>query len=365
MPEETNANVARQNRQHTQLLDTPEAIRPNRRDLLSYAGLAAASVIPLAACSAPTTAQAPAEETPPMWTQEYWAQKGDVQLYMYRKRLGAPVEGEAPRPVLFFVHGSSTSGRSNFDLEVPEAGEYSLMNVFARLGYDTWTMDFEGYGRSTITDTTANVQHGVEDLIVATELLERETGLTRFHFSGQSSGALRAGAFAMARPDRVDRLVLAAFTYTGEGSPTLIERARNVEFYRNNIRRPRNRAMMASIFTRDRPGTGDSRVAEALADAELALSDSAPTGTYLDMTANLPVVDPTRVLAPVLLIRGVYDGIATEEDLTNFFVQLPNHDRQYVILPGLSHSVHLGYNRAGFWHAVQSFLTMPPLAAEV
>jgi hypothetical protein len=25
-----------------------------------------------------------------MWSQEYWAHKGDVKLYMYRKRVGAP-----------------------------------------------------------------------------------------------------------------------------------------------------------------------------------------------------------------------------------------------------------------------------------
>ena len=83
------------------------------------------------------------------------------------------------------------------------------------------------------------------------------------------------------------------------------------------------------------------------------------TGTYLDMTARLPVVDPTKVLAPVLLIRGEYDGIATVEDLVNFYKQLPNGDRQFVILPGMAHSVVSGLNRQLFWHAMQAFLTMP------
>jgi alpha-beta hydrolase superfamily lysophospholipase len=49
----------------------------------------------------------------------------------------------------FLVHGSSISARPSFDLTVPGAGEYSLMNVFARWGYDVWTMDHEGYGRSS------------------------------------------------------------------------------------------------------------------------------------------------------------------------------------------------------------------------
>lgn len=83
-----------------------------------------------------------------MWSHEYWAQKGDVKLYMFRKRLGAPMEGEAPRPVLFLVHGSSFSGPTGFDLHVPGKPDYSLMEKFAEYGFDVWTLDHEGYGKS-------------------------------------------------------------------------------------------------------------------------------------------------------------------------------------------------------------------------
>ena len=51
---------------------------------------------------------------------EYWARKGAVKLYVYRKRAAAPrLLDAAPLPVLFLVHGSSMSGRSTFDLTVP------------------------------------------------------------------------------------------------------------------------------------------------------------------------------------------------------------------------------------------------------
>jgi hypothetical protein len=53
-----------------------------------------------------------------MWSAEYWAKKGDVDLYMYRKRKGAPQEGEAPMPIFFLVHGSSFSAPTSFDLTV-------------------------------------------------------------------------------------------------------------------------------------------------------------------------------------------------------------------------------------------------------
>ena len=133
--------------------------------------------------------------------EDYTVNKGEVSLAVYRKSISPP-----PCPVLFLVHGSSNSGLSSFDLTVPGAGEYSTMNVFAGLGFDVWTMDHENYGRSSRTAGNSDIASGVEDLITATELVIRETGQKRLHFMGESSGALRAAAFAMVRPERVDRL---------------------------------------------------------------------------------------------------------------------------------------------------------------
>ncbi|HEX3952151.1 MAG TPA: alpha/beta fold hydrolase [Stellaceae bacterium] len=291
---------------------------------------------------------------------DYTVKKGDVSLAVYRKRLASPGAGETAAPVLFLVHGSSNSALSSFDLTVPGKGEYSTMNVFAGLGFDVWTMDHENYGRSSRTEGNSDIKSGVADLAAATELVIRETGQQRLHLMGESSGALRAAAFAMAHPERVGRLVLNAFTYTGRNSPTLAKRAEQVEYFRTHNRRLRDRAMISSIFTRDHPGTSDPAVAEALADAELVHGDQVPTGTYLDMTANLPVVDPVKVLAPVMLLRGEHDGIASEEDLLDFYRLLPNPDRQFVVLPGAAHALVFGHNRHHLWHVVHAFLTMPP-----
>jgi pimeloyl-ACP methyl ester carboxylesterase len=233
------------------------------------------------------------------------------------------------------------------------------MDKFAEYGFDVWTMDFEGYGRSGIGTGNSDIASGVEDIKAASEIILRETRKSRFHLYGESGGALRAGAFAMAEPQRVERLVLVSFTWTGQGSPTLSKRSESVEYYRTHNRRPRDRDMIRSIFTRDKPGTSDPAVAEAMADAELKFGNSAPTGTYLDMTTRLPIVDPLKVRAPVLIARGEYDGIATEEDLLNFFQKLPVPDREFVILPGASHSIALGLNRNQLWHVVRGFLEMP------
>src|SRR5216683_548812 len=329
----------------------------SRRTMLVSAGLGLGALVD--GTWRPVLAQANRASNGPIWRAEYAAKKGGVSLAMYRKRIGAPKEAEPPLPVLFLVHGSSISAKPSFDLTVPGKGEYSLMNVFAGHGFDVWTMDHEGYGKSTRTAGNSDVANGVEDLKAASEVVGRETGQPRMHFYGGSSGALRAAAFAMARPERVDRLILEAFTWTGKGSPTLGKRAEQVEYYRTHNRRPRGRDMIRSIFTRDKPGTSDPAVAEALADAELKFGDSVPTGTYLDMTANLPVVDPRRVKAPVLMVRGEHDGIATEDDLLEFFRRLPNPDRQFIVLAGASHAVALGLSRGQLRHVVRAFLTLP------
>jgi len=158
-------------------------------------------------------------EDGPIWSAEYWAKKGDVSLNPWRKRVGAPKPGEPPLPLLFLVHGSSNSARSSYDLTISGKGEYSLMNVFARYGYDVWTMDHDGYGYSGSSGNNSDIASSVEDLKAAIPVVARETGQSKMHFYGTSSGAIRAAAYAQVEPARVDRLVLVAFTYKGTGAP--------------------------------------------------------------------------------------------------------------------------------------------------
>ena len=321
-----------------------------RRTVLKSAGL---GVVASGVAATMPAAAADGE----IWSQEYWAKKGDVPLWMYRKRVGAPKPGEPSKPVLFFVHGSSVTSRS-YDITIP-GGEYSVMNEFARYGYDCWMMDHENYGKSGRTSGNSDIKSGAEDLKAAVEVLIRETGRQKFHWMGESGGALRVALFASMAPEHVDRIILSAFTYKGSGSPTLTKRAANLDYFRTHNMRKWTREDTLSIATRDKPGTSDIAVMAALADADMKFGEQMPTGTYLDMTANLPIVDPKKVAAPTLLIRGEFDGIATVEDLQNFFGQLPNGDRQFVILPGVAHSVVLCKNRQLFWHAARAFLDMP------
>ncbi len=337
----------------------------SRRTLLTTAASCAAAALVESSGIHTVAAQSTKRVTQPgsteakIWSKEYWAKKGAVSLYLFRKRMGDPAADHEARPILFLAHGSSVSSRPTFDLTVPGHEDYSLMDTFAEYGFDVWTMDFEGYGHSSQGPGNSDIATGAEDLKAASEVVLRETGQPRFHLYGESAGSLRAGVFAMQEPQRVDRLILMAFTWTGQGSSTLAKRAQSVEYYRTHNRRQRDRNMIRSIFTRDKPGTSDPAVADAMADAELKFGDTVPTGTYLDMTTKLPLVDPSKLKVPVMIARGEFDGIASEDDLLNFFKKLPVPDREFVVLPGAAHLIALGTNRRQFFHVMRSFLEMP------
>jgi pimeloyl-ACP methyl ester carboxylesterase len=288
---------------------------------------------------------------------EHWTKKGDVRLFLWRK---APAPGAAARGTVLFVHGSSMASQPTFDLHVPGRPESSAMEWFAARGFDTWCMDNEGYGRSDKSRSiNFDIANGADDLVAGSEYVMRTSGAQKLLVYGISSGALKAAVFAERHPERVARLALDAFVWTGEGSPTLAERRKRLPEFQSKHRRPIDRKFVHSIFERDHPGTADRATIEAFADAILALDDSVPTGTYVDMCSKLPLVDPAKIAAPTLILRGQYDGIASMDDLLAFFSRLPNPDKQFTVMAGISHASFQQKNYLTVYHLLHAFFTQP------
>ena len=201
------------------------------------------------------------------------------------------------KPAVLFVHGSSMASQPTFDLTVPGRPDSSVMDWFARRGFVCWCVDMEGYGRSDKKrDIYCDISNGADDLAAATDYIARTRGIGSFMAYGISSGALRAALFAQRHPDRV---------------------------------------------------------------ARLALDDSMPNGTYIDMCSKLPIVDPALITMPTLVLRGQYDGIAGFEDLVKFFEKLPNPDKQFAVMPGIAHASIQQKNYAIVYHILLSWFTQP------
>jgi pimeloyl-ACP methyl ester carboxylesterase len=291
--------------------------------------------------------------------EEHWVSNGGARLFLWRKR---DTSVAAPRGTILFVHGSSMASTPTFDLSVPSRPHSSVMEWFARQNFDTWCVDMQGYGRSTKDRShNSDIATGASDCAAAAAYIASVSADPKLLVYGISSGALRAALFAQNHPAQVKRLALDAFVYTGRGSSTLADRKKKLPQYLASPTRPIDRAFVHSIFDRDHPGTADSQVVEAFADAILALDSDMPTGTYVDMCANLPVVDPKRITVPTLVMRGQYDGIASMDDLLEFFTKLPNPNKAFFVMPGIAHASFQQKNYMFVYHTLRSFFAQPDL----
>ena len=130
--------------------------------------------------------------------------------------------------VLLLIHGYSVPGYVAFDTD---HGNCSLMRHFARAGWDTFTLDLEGFGLSTrppvmdnpdaFPDSKAPIHadvslRGVERVV---DFISALRGVEQVHLLGWSQGAsLEAPLYAIRHPEKVARLVLFGVEYSNSMS---------------------------------------------------------------------------------------------------------------------------------------------------
>ena len=162
-----------------------------------------------------------------------------VQIYVRERVKPATIQRGAPRDdrVVLFVHGAGTPAEVAFD--VPHA-DYSWMAYLAAAGFDVFSMDMTGYGRSTrpnvmnescnlsaeqqtaLGGTPCKATHAAQlttiasdwdDLDAVVEYVRALRDVPRVSLVGWSLGGPRAGGYASRNPDKVAKLVLLAPAY--------------------------------------------------------------------------------------------------------------------------------------------------------
>ena len=117
---------------------------------------------------------------------------------------------------------------------------------------------------------------------------------------------------------------------------------------------------MHSIFKRDHPGTADEATIEAFADAILALDDSVPTGTYVDMCSKLPLVDPgeDRTCRRSSCAASTTASPASTT-CSSSSSGCRNPDKQFAVMAGISHASFQQKNYLNVYHILHAFFSQP------
>lgn len=165
-----------------------------------------------------------------------------AQIYVHERSLGSTVtRGGGPDNVVLFVHGAGTPAEVAFDVPYRD---YSWMGYLARAGYDVFSMDTEGYGRSSrppaMNDpcnvsaeqqpqfiprtipakctpsypyNVTTIQSDWDDVGAVVDYLRALRHVDKVSLVAWSLGGVRAGGYAAQHPEKVAKLVFLAPGY--------------------------------------------------------------------------------------------------------------------------------------------------------
>ncbi len=290
-----------------------------------------------------------------------------AQIYV-RERVAEGLKNPAADRVVLFVHGAGTPAEVAFD--VP-AGDYSWMAFLARAGFDAFSMDTTGYGRSTrpapmndpcnLTEeqqqqfipklipapckpaypgnltTIASDWHDIDAVV---EHIRKLRNVPNVGLIAWSLGGPRAGGYAAQHPDKVSRLVLFAPAYNRSAPATQPTPSDAIAF------NTQSRAEFDANW--DRQIGCDAQFDPAVRDvvwSEMLASDpvGAKWGTGVrraPSTANWgwnqAMLARTRI--PTLMIAGVHDKQVPPERVRAAYDDLGATEKVFVELGCSSHN---------------------------
>jgi pimeloyl-ACP methyl ester carboxylesterase len=169
------------------------------------------------------------------------AANGQPAAIYVRERVADGFKAAAPDRVVLFVHGAGTPAEVAFDVPT---GNYSWMAHLAKAGFDVFSMDTEGYGRSfrptpmndpcnlseeqqksfvpslikapckaTYPGQLTTIASDWNDIDGVVDHIRKLRKVEKVSLIAWSLGGPRAGGYAAQQPEKVNRLVLLAPAY--------------------------------------------------------------------------------------------------------------------------------------------------------
>jgi pimeloyl-ACP methyl ester carboxylesterase len=284
------------------------------------------------------------------------AAKGQTMRLYLRERIRAGATPD-PNKIVLFVHGAGTPAEVSFD--VPHS-TYSWMAYLADAGYDVFSVDMEGYGRSQRPAAMENkcnlseaqrTQHKVaadcprthtggsttlasdwNDITAAVNYITKLRGATKVNLAGWSQGGPRTGGWAAQNPTLVNRMALLAPAYNrGTGvpgaagaparggaaagpNPTAFNTQSHEEFTANWTRQ-------APCAGQVEPAAAQSVWSEMLASDPVG-SKWTPAGRRAPSTAPGPgwtMAMAQGMRIPMLMVVGVHDAQVNPQNVRNLY----------------------------------------------
>jgi pimeloyl-ACP methyl ester carboxylesterase len=310
-----------------------------------------------------------------------------VQLYVRERVKPATIQRGAPRDdrVVLFVHGAGTPAEVAFD--VPYA-DYSWMAYLAAAGFDVFSMDMTGYGRSTrptvmndVCNLSAEQQTALgrtpceaahraqlttiasdwDDLDAVVDYIRELRDVPSVSLVGWSLGGPRAGGYASRNPAKVAKLVLLAPAYSrnaGQQAPQPSP-AQGAAF------NAQSHADFTAGWERQ-IGCPNQFEPEAAAAVWRAMLESDPVGASwgqgVRRAPNTTVwgfgkAAVERMQTPTLMVAAIHDKQVLPERVHEYFADLGAENKVLLDLGCVSHNAMWEANHLLLFRASLEWLT--------
>jgi pimeloyl-ACP methyl ester carboxylesterase len=301
-----------------------------------------------------------------------------IELFLRNKRPESP-GAFAPNRTLLFVHGATYPAHTAFDLPL---GGVSWMDYIAGRGFDVWTLDLRGYGRSTRPPEMARPasdsgpivggETAVADIAAAADFIRRRRDLPHLVVMGWSWGTALMARYAADNPGLVERVVLYAPLWTLQSPPAIgagpgplgayrtVPQASAKQRWLNGVPEDKKATLIpADWFEQWATATWATDPDGARQDPPVL---RAPNGVLQDLADHWapgkpPFYDPSKITAPTLLVLGEWDRDTPLYMATTLFPMLTNAPgKRLVILGEGTHTILMERNRGALFQTVQVFL---------
>jgi len=310
------------------------------------------------------------------------SEKG-ITLFMRHKRLSTTKDPSGEKTLLY-VHGATYPSETAFDLPIEGV---SMMDLFAKEGFDVYLVDIRGYGGSTrpkeMSEPAANnkpivhTQDAVDDFGSAVDYILKRNRVSKINIMGWSWGTSITGMYTTQHHDKVNRLVLYApmWLYKADtampapNANTSANSPNGIGAYRSVSKDSAKDRWLKGLDATQKenlipPGVFEAWVNSTWATDPQASSSGtlrAPNGVLDDVRnfwmAGKPVYNPNQIRVPTLLIHAEWDADLPSYQAHGIFAEMKSTPyKRFIELSEGTHTVMLEKNRMQFFREINLFL---------
>jgi pimeloyl-ACP methyl ester carboxylesterase len=302
---------------------------------------------------------------------------------------GIALRGPAPDRVALFVHGAGTPAEVSFDVQYQD---YSWMAYLAHAGFDAFSMDMTGYGRSTrpapmndpcnlsreqqagfiaalipapcspsYPHPLTTIASDWNDLGATIDYLRSLRHVDKVSLLAWSLGGPRAAGYTARHPEQISQLVLLAPAYNRAGAadpPAQLPADGTTMTTQSHDEFTANWARQTGCADQVDPAASDSVWEQMLASDQVGATwgngvRRAPQVTVWGWNAAVVAKEKT----PTLMVTGQYDKQVPPDRVRDLYADLAAEKKVFIDLACSSHNAMWEKNHLLLFKASAEWLT--------